>query len=117
MRMVSVNFKLQLQPVVSQPDVRRQGSVGFLMAEIVRDMSKEGASGGKLLNQAQRVLYRRVRRMRTMAKSIEKQNVELAEVRHRVWRNLAEVGEIGGASKAVSINLSLAVQQLHRKKV
>src|SRR5262245_8076264 len=80
-------------------------------------MCKEGALGSQLLNQAQRVFNRRVRGVRAMAKGIEKQNIQLAKLRHRVRRNLAEIGEVGGASEAVSVDLGLAVQQPYRQKV
>src|SRR5215471_9070440 len=83
----------------------------------MRDVGEEGPLGGQLLNQAQRVFHGRVRGVWAMAKRIEKQNVQAAELRHRVGWNLTEIGEVGGASEAKAVNLSLAVQQLHGKKV
>src|SRR5215471_8566642 len=55
--------------------------------------------------------------MRPVAKRIEKQNIQLAKLGHRLWRNLAEIGEIGGVSEAESVDFSFAMQELHRKKV
>jgi len=55
--------------------------------------------------------------MRAMTQRIKKQDVQVAELRHRIFWNLTEIGEIGGASKAVAVYLSLAVQELDGKKV
>src|SRR5579859_2304447 len=115
--MVSVNVKLQLQAVIGEPYMRRESGVGFLMSQVVRDVGKKGPLGRQLLNQAQRVFHGGVRRMRAVAQGVKKQDVQIAQQGHGIFRYVAEVGEIGGAAGAISVNFSFAMQQPDRKKM
>ncbi len=51
-----------------------------------------------------------------MPERVEKQDVQATQPLHRLWRDLAEIGEIGGRAKTETLNLHGAVDDLDRLK-
>src|SRR5271165_2256797 len=94
--------------------MRRQGCVGRLVGQIVANMGKKCPLGLCPIDDAQRILYCRVRRVRLVPERIQKENIQSLELTKRRLRNFTVVREIGSFSKAKSIDLDLAVNQTYR---
>jgi hypothetical protein len=77
--------------------------------EVVRDVSKEGASRLKALNDLQRVSHGGVRGMWMMAERVEEEKIEAFELRERALGNGAEVCEIRAGTEAIAENLGFPV--------
>src|SRR5256885_11941068 len=54
--------------------------------------------------------------MRPVPQRVQKKNVQAAELTQRFFRNIAEIGEIGGGAEAVAIDFRLAMLEAHRVK-
>src|ERR1700730_42844 len=94
--------------------MRRQSGVGGLVRQIVANVREECPLRLHPFHNAQRILHRGVRGMRLVPQRIQKKNVEALQlVKRRFW-NLAVIGEISRASKAVAVNLRLTMNQSHR---
>src|SRR5437016_7488905 len=63
---------------------------------VMTDVREESPLGFGSLHDAQGILHRGVRRMRLVAKCIEKQNVQIVELGKGSLRDIAMVGKIGG---------------------
>src|ERR1700691_2625078 len=96
----NLNLKLQLHPIVRKPHVRRQRGIGCLMRQVVANMSKKGALRFQPLDNAQRVLDGRMGGMRDVSQRIQKQDVEILQLRERGLRHAAVIGQISGAAEA-----------------
>src|SRR5689334_9008544 len=99
-----------------QPHVIRKSPVRLLVRQIMRDVREKGAARLELFHQAQRIRDRGMRGMRAMTERVKKQDVQPAQLLLRFRRNLAEVGEVCGGAEAETVNLRVAVDDLHRLK-
>src|SRR6478672_1519368 len=99
-----------------EPDMRRQGRIGGFVWQVVTDMGKERALRLYALHDAQGVLNGGMRGMRLMSQSVQKQNIQVLQVRERLLRNVAEISQVSCGAKAVSIDLGIAMNHRHRLK-
>src|SRR3954452_4553215 len=96
--------------------MRRQGRIGGLVWQVVTDMGEERALRLYALHDAQGVLDGGMRRMTLMPQSVQKQNIQVLQVRERLLRNVAEIGQVSCGAKAVSIDLGVPMNHRHRLK-
>src|SRR5579871_6613971 len=107
------DFKLQLQPVMCQPNMSRKRCIRSLVSQIVTNVGEECALRFQLLHDRQRILYGRVRWMRLVSQSIEKQYVQTFQLPHRRIRNLTMIGQVRGRSESIAVDLGLSVNHDH----
>src|SRR5579872_4259243 len=108
-RHMNLNLKIQLHTVVRKLHVSWQGCIGCLMRQVVTNMSKKSSLWFEAFYNAQRILNRRVCRMRNMAQRIQKKNVEILQFCQRRFRDAAVICQISRAAKTKAINFCLAV--------
>ena len=80
-------FHLELQPVVRQPHILGQARIRFRVAQVVADVREPRALRLQFLDQRQRLLDVRMRRVRHVAQRVQNEIVEPAEQRFRAFRH------------------------------
>src|SRR5208283_389661 len=86
------------------------------MRQVVGDVREVGMLRLQALHQLHRVSYGRVRRMWMMPQRVEEQDVEILQLRQRLFRHAAEVGEVRRRTKAISLDGNVAVMHNQRSK-
>ena len=71
-----------LQPVVRQPDMRRQTLLRAGVSQIVADVREERAPGRQLLHRFERPLHGGMRGMRLMPQRVQEQHIQTAQQFH-----------------------------------
>ncbi len=94
-----------------QPHVPRQCGVRCFMRQIVANVGEERPLRFQPVDNRQRILHRRVRRMRFVPQRIQKQNVQAFQLMQRRFWNFAVIGQIRRRAEAVSVNLGVAMNQ------
>src|SRR5579864_1430893 len=108
------NLEFQFHAVVRKFYVFRQRSIRLLVRQIVTNVREKCALRLQPLHDAQRVLHRRMRRVRLVAQCIQKQNIEVFQLRQRRYRDLTMVGQVSRRAKTKAINLRVAMDQSDR---
>src|SRR5580700_6315995 len=75
------------------------------MRQVMTDVCEKDAFGVQAICDPDRVFDSGVRGMRLVAQSVEEEDIEILQVRHRGLGNLAEIGQIGGGAEAISVDL------------
>ena len=102
---------LDLEAVISQPDMRRQASLGACVRQIVADVGEENAPRRQLFRGGDGTVYGRMRGVWLVAQSIQKEHIQAAQLCERGIRDLAVIRKISRIAKPESIDRRLAMQE------
>src|ERR1700678_648600 len=110
------NFKLKLHSVKRQPYAGWQCGIGRFMRQVMANMREKCTLRFYLVHNLQRLLNGGMRGMRLIAKRIQKEDVETAQLVQGFSRHLAVISEGGGRSEKKTNNRCLAMDDCQRLK-
>src|ERR1700674_5294631 len=87
--------------------------IRLCVRQVVGNVREPRAARLELLNESERLFHRLMHGMWNISQGVQDQLVEPLQQRHRRVRNLAEVGEIGGAPKPETQNFQVSVEHGH----
>ena len=102
---------LDLEAVISQPDMRRQTSLGACVRQIVADVGEENSPRRQLFRGGDGTVYGRMRGVWLVAQSIQKEHIQAPQLCERGIRDLAVIRKISRIAKPESIDRRLAMQE------
>ncbi len=102
------------QAVVSHMYIRRQTPFRRRMHQVMRNVREECPLRLQSADRLQRLFDRGMRRVRIVAQSVEKQNIQAHQQRFAFRRNLTMVGKIGAIAEAKAVNSALAMESANR---
>jgi len=101
---------VDLQTVVSEPDVRGKGGLGGLVVEVVTEMSEEGALRLEPFDEGDRAIEMGMTGVRIATERVENEDVEILKEGQALGGDVAHVGEVGGCAESISGDLLLSVE-------